>query len=164
LLDESSWIQICSVEQHHAPDDDFKQYPIACFKVNIKNLKSTFEQTRRCVLFDETLVEKLRETFARSPTAEQGFQFWNKHPAEKRLQELVKQGGDAATRAPYEIQQDHRDFQDFPLHVFRQHLYQEKESCKEGAFWPKKGTRRLTRCIEMLKNNAVMNCRASSTN
>jgi hypothetical protein len=138
LLDESSWIQICSPEQIHAGDDDFKQYPFARLKVNFNNLKAAIELNRRCVLFDEGAVEHQNECFPRNPTTERGYKFWNTHPAEKRLKELIKEGGDAANKKPAEIQQDHPDFQDFPSHVFLQHIYQEKRICKEGAFWQKK--------------------------
>jgi hypothetical protein len=138
LLDESTWIQICSPEQIHAADDDFKQYPIARFKANFNSLKSAIELNRRCVLFDKAAVQHEKERFPRSPTTERGYKFWNMHPAEKRLKELIKEGGNAANKKPAEIQQDHPDFQDFPSHVFRQHIYQEKRICKEGAFWQKK--------------------------
>jgi hypothetical protein len=93
---------------------------------------------RRCVLFDKGAVQHQKERFPRNPTTERGYKFWNKHPAEKRLKELMKEGGNAANRKPAEIQQDHLDFQDFLSHVFRQHIYQEKRICKEGAFWQKK--------------------------
>jgi hypothetical protein len=67
LLDESSWIQICSPEQIHAADDDFKQYPIARFKANFNSLKSAIKLNCRCVLFDEAAVQHQKECFPRSP-------------------------------------------------------------------------------------------------
>lgn len=90
LLDESSWIHVCTPEQIHTSDEDFKKYPIARFKVNFTNLKATVELNRRCVLFDEAAVEKHKEKFPRNPTTERGYKYWNKHPAEKRLEEMVK--------------------------------------------------------------------------
>jgi hypothetical protein len=104
LLDESSWIQICSPEQIHTGDDDFKQYPIARFKVNFNNLKSTIKLSPRCVLFGKAAVEHQKERFPRNPTTEQGYKFWNTHPAEKQLKELINEGGKAANKKPAEIQ------------------------------------------------------------
>jgi hypothetical protein len=141
LLDESVWIQICSPEQIHAGDVDFKQYPIAQFKVNFNNLKSAIKLSCRCVLFDKAACltkQCQKERFPRNPMTEQAYKFWNTHPAEKQLKELIKEGGNTANKKPAEIQQDHPDFQDFLSHVFCQHIYQEKRICKEGAFWQKK--------------------------
>lgn len=137
LQDESSWIQCCSPEQIHAADDDFKQYPIARFKVNFNNLKASIEVDRQCVLFDEAAFKQHEEKFPRNPTTERGYKYWNKHPAEKRLHDMVKQG-ETSNRKPEDIRHDHPDFQDFPPSVFRQHLYQEKRRLKEGVFWQKK--------------------------
>jgi hypothetical protein len=114
------WIQIFSPEQIHAADDDFKQYQIARFKVNFK---SAIALNHRCVLFDKAPVVNQKERFPRNPTIEQGYKFWNVHPAEKPLKELVKQGGNAASRKPSDIQQDNPDFQEFPSHhVFCQQI------------------------------------------
>jgi hypothetical protein len=96
LLDESLWIQICSLEQIHAGDDDFKQYPIARFKVKFNNLKSAIELSRRCVLFHKAAVEHQKEWLPRNPSTEQGYKFWNMHPAEKQLKESIKEGGGTA--------------------------------------------------------------------
>jgi hypothetical protein len=126
LLDESLWIQVCSPEPIHVGDDDFKQYPIARFKVNFSNLKSAIKLSCRCVLFDKAAVEH-----------QQGYKFWNTHPAEKRLKELIKEGGNTANKKPAEIQQDHPDFQDFPSHVFRQHIYTRRNKSARKVLFSK---------------------------
>lgn len=137
LLDESSWVHICTPEQIHASDDDFRKYPIDRFKVNCSNLKAAIEVEHAAVSFDEAAVKQHHDKFPRGPSTERGYKFWNKHPAEKRLKEIVKRGGTAG-RKPMDIRQDHPDFQEFPPTVFRKHLHQEHRAFKEGAFWQKK--------------------------
>lgn len=137
LMDESSWVQLCTPEQIHESDDDFKQYPLVRFKVNFNTLKSSIELERTIVAFDDKAVKEHQQKFPRNATTERGYKFWNKHPAEKRLQEAVKLGA-TSNRKPSSVQQDHPDFQEFPLPVFRTHLYQEQRKKKESPFWQKK--------------------------
>lgn len=137
LLDESSWVQLCTPEEIHCGDKDFEQYPIARFKANYTTLKTRIESEQQSVMLDERAFKQHQEKFPRKATTERGYKFWNKHPAEKRLEGMVKRG-ETVNRKPSEIREMHPDFQEFPSPVFRSHLYQEQRKAKEGAFWQRK--------------------------
>jgi hypothetical protein len=71
LLDESLWIQICSLEQIHAADDDFNQNQSHNSKPT-STISSPQSATlnRRYVLFDKAAVVNQKERFPRNPTTE----------------------------------------------------------------------------------------------
>jgi hypothetical protein len=80
--------------------------------------------------------------------------FWHTHKAKKLLAEDVK-SGKAYKMKPKELWSTKKEYKDFPLDVFRNHIHQEKRFQREGPYWQlkrnKKGLRRHEAHVKELK-------------
>jgi hypothetical protein len=83
LLDDSSWIQLCTTKEIWNDEPLFKQYKWENFRNNFNSMKTSIEQEQSCVKFDEAAFEKEKAMFPRNVTTERGYLFWNGHAADK---------------------------------------------------------------------------------
>ncbi len=137
LQDPSSWVHILSEEQVHASDDLFKKYPLRNFKVNFNTLKKAVELEQGAIQFDKLALEADNERHPRKTLTERGYNYWDRHPAQRLLADDVKAGITTHLK-PTELQKTRPEFQEFPLAVFRGHKYQEERKMREGVYWQKK--------------------------
>ena len=63
--------------------------------------------------------------------------FWNNHPASDLLEKDEK-SGIAKSMKPAKLWESRKEYQDFPLRVFRKHLYQERMKQLAAPFWQHK--------------------------
>lgn len=137
LADESSWVHQASIEEVHEREPIFKQYPLKDFKRNYKNLIKRIQEEKACIAFDQSALNKEKELFPRNPTTVRGNPFWDGHIAQTLLAEDVKSGR-SSTMKPSELRESRVEYQDFPLPIFRPHVYQEQRKVREGVYWQKK--------------------------
>ncbi len=138
LSDESSWVhQSTSVEEVYEAEPLFKLYPLKNFKTNFKNLKESMKEERDSIHFDQAAFEKERALFPRNPTTKGGNPFWDRHDAQRLMVEDVKAGRTVQMK-PSVLRDTRVEYQDFPLEVFRNHIYQEERKEREAVYWQKK--------------------------
>ena len=74
-----------------------------------------------------------------------GYPFWHKHPSKMLLRADVK-ANKGAKLVPKVLWKSRKEYQDFPLSVFRNHVYHEKRRLREKPYWQvkrnKKGLRK----------------------
>jgi hypothetical protein len=126
-----------NADDAHASDDLFKRYPLKNFKSYFKSMQSSMARERDAIAFDQLSLQADMTSFPRNAATERGYLFWDGHPAQTLLAEDVKEGR-AAGKAPTQLQQEREEYKEFPLHVFRKHLYQEERKQREKVYWQKK--------------------------
>ena len=71
--------------------------------------------------------------FPRQPNTIRGYPHWDGHPASNLLEKDVKDGtAEMKPSALYDTKDEHKQF---PIEVFRDHIYQEKRKQREEAGW-----------------------------
>lgn len=115
----------------------FRQYNFGNFKTNCASLKEKVASDRRTAMVETEAFESDMKLYKRKELTVGGYPFWHLHPAKALLEEDVKDGlADKFT--PKEMRMTRKEYQAFPLHVFRSHVHQEKRKQREGAFWAHK--------------------------
>ena len=63
-----------------------------------------------------------------------GYPFWDSHPANLLLKEDVEIGLVSRVK-PAELRALRKEYKEFPLKVFRSHIYQEQRERREKDYW-----------------------------
>ena len=96
----------------------------------MKALKTAIENQGNVIVEDIRLVETELAALYISENNKRGYPHWHKHDAKQLLAEDIKQGRNSS-RKPQDFQTDRSEYQQFPLAVFRGHIYQENRKQRE---------------------------------
>lgn len=76
------------------------------------------------------------------------YPFWNQHPAAALLCE-DERNGTARSMKPQELWNSRTEYKDFPLSVFRKHIYQERMKQLAAPFWQHKRNKAAAKTNEV---------------
>ena len=153
LLDPNSPIHNMSVEQILGMDARYKQYPK--FKKYYEDLKEKVEEEKRVVEIDDLAARMHLMSFPTPHMNARGYPNWKGHPAKELLEvDVAKKLQDKMK--PVELQKTRNEYKEFPLHVFRKHLYQEVDKQRGSAYWAdKRNKKALKKYLERVKERAA---------
>ena len=135
-------------EAVHSMKPEWKIYPLANFKTNLKNLRQSIEKDYRRMEADLGWYnhdrKKLLEIRKKDPPAEDPEKSWHKSNARVLLKQDIDAGLHTQMK-PSEIYQRHNGaYKEFPPDVFRKHVHQEvQERASRAHRFAKKKLRQL---------------------
>jgi len=132
LSDKSDFIENKSPEEVWESNEWFKQYPLARFIANMKNLQKALEARGCIVASDNKEIEAelatLRALNQQPPI--RCYPLWHKHPAMRLLEQDIKDGLHEGL-APLQFQATRPEYEEFDIEIFRKHIYQEQRKQRE---------------------------------
>ena len=133
---------------------EFQVYELEKFKTYNQNMKKLTDKRRMQVQEEEDAYHKDMLTLPHATTTRKGYPFWNKHRASELLEE-DEMSGVARRMKPKQLWASRIEYQDFPLSVFRKHIYQERMKKLAAPFWQHKrnkdAKKRFEEAEEMMK-------------
>jgi hypothetical protein len=114
--------------------DLFKPYEFHNFKTNLENLKETLKKGREMVQIDEEAFLKDQSVIPRKTMTSGGYSPWNTSPAKTLLEQDVRENKHNGIK-PRAFQLSRPEYQEFPLTVFRKHIYQEEYAQTGRSYW-----------------------------
>ena len=112
----------------------FKCYPIADFKKHNKNMIILTRKKRKQIKKEEKALMQDWIAFPRKSTTGRNVPFWDTHIASSMLKE-DESDGTAKKISPKALWESREEYQEFPLAIFRKHIYQERSKQLSAAFW-----------------------------
>lgn len=112
----------------------FSCYPLKDFKKYVDKMKKMTDKRRVLLEEQERDFEHHCLHYPRKAMTNRGYPFWDTHPASTLLVEHVKSGF-ADKYKPKELWMLSEHYKDFPLGVFRGHMYQEKYKQLAAPYW-----------------------------
>jgi hypothetical protein len=106
------------------------RYPKHRFIDNMKNIKKALEDKGRVIEEDIKLISEELAALNFSNVTKRGHPHWHTHSAKKLLAEDLLQGRNVNMK-PKEFHATRQEFEEFPLRVFRGHIYQEQRKQRE---------------------------------
>ena len=135
LLDEDSdgRIHAMSVDDVYMLSPLFQVYEKANFKTNLKNLKESIRKTREQAVLHEEALRHDRKLVPVKPTP-RGYPRFDTSVAKQLLEKDVKDNKHKGIK-PRIFQQSRPEYLDFPLDVFRKHIYQAEYAQNGRSYW-----------------------------
>ena len=130
LMDTTSDIHWKTPEEVWKSSEWFQQYPKHRFIDNMKNIKKALEDKGRVIEEDIKLISEELAALNFSNVTKRGHPHWHTHSAKKLLAEDLLQGRNVNMK-PKEFHATRQEFEEFPLRVFRGHIYQEQRKQRE---------------------------------
>ena len=130
IMDETSDIHRKSPEEVWKSSEWFQQYPKHRFIDNMKNLKNALEARERVVQEDIRLIQAELAALNLSDKTMRGYPHWHTHAANKLLADDLKFGRNGDMK-PLSFRNTRDEYKNFPLQVFRRHIYQEQRKQRE---------------------------------
>ena len=145
MTDEQLW------ESH----DQFKLYDFAKFKEYNKRMKDLTSKRKERIRNEEAAFNRDMLKLPPKNTTARGYPFWNNHPASDLLKE-DETNGTAKQMKPEDLWKSRLEYQDFPLLVFRKHIYQERMKQLAAPYWQhtrnKNAKKKYEEAQEMMKD------------
>ena len=132
-------------------DPIFQQYEFEKFKDYLKNMANRTD-ARKKQIHDEYLafLSDMRKLPASGMTS-RGYPFWDTHDASELLEE-DEESGKAKELKPKQLWKSRPEYQDFPLDVFRKHIYQLRYKRLATPFWQYKRNKNARMKYEETEN------------
>ena len=130
LMDTTSDIHWKTPEEVWKSSEWFQQYPKHRFIDNMKNIKKALEDKGRVIEEDIKLISEELAALNFSNVTKRGHPHWHTHSAKKLLAEDLLKGRNVNMK-PKEFHATRQEFEEFPLRVFRGHIYQEQRKQRE---------------------------------
>ena len=137
INNKKSKIHHMTAEEIWDSDPIFQQYPFDKFEEYLTTLQKAAANEEEIALIndDEFWTEMI--AYPRDIVTDRGVPYWDSHPASSLLAEDVRDGT-ADMIKPKELHQMRIQYTEFPLKVFRQHIYQERRRLREEPGWVEK--------------------------
>ena len=136
-----------SAEQIWRSHPEFQQYELEKFKTYNKNMKALTSKRKKSINDEEASYHRDMLKLPRNATTSRGLPFWNNHPASELLKN-DEASGVAAGMTPKQLRMSRKEYQDFPLPVFRKHIYQERSKQLAAPFWQHKRNKNAMKKLE----------------
>jgi hypothetical protein len=137
FMDPKTGIHDMSPEEIHESDPLFLMYPLEDFKKYVKNMAALTEAKIQQLILDKRAYECHISRFPRNSLTIRGYPFWDTSCACKLLTEDWLNGNVQSIK-PADLWKSREEYKEFPLHIFRAHIYQEKRKQLEGPYWQNK--------------------------
>ena len=123
-----------SAEEIWNSHSEFRKYDLESFITYNKNMLKLTKKRKQQINSEEASFLRDVEQFPRKTTTSRGLPFWHEHPASELLKN-DETDGVAKTMKPKQLWKSRIEYQDFPLSVFRKHIYQERTKQLASPFW-----------------------------
>ena len=130
--DDKSNVHSMSDEEVYNSHPWFQNYSYKKFEKYLSVIKEAAENLRDVVSNDEQEILAELAAFPRGDVTIHGYPFWDTHDASALLEVDVREGDEMM---PKELWESRAQYQDFPLEVFRNHIYQAKRKMREEPGW-----------------------------
>ncbi|KAL7523074.1 hypothetical protein ACHAWF_000353 [Thalassiosira exigua] len=134
VKDKRSYIHRMTPEEAHQSNKEFARYPLGKFKEYLALAKTSASNDEKIVQMNEDEIWREEMAYPREEETEHGYPFWDTHPARDLLAHDVRDGA-STEMPPKKLWQSRAEYQCFPLHVFRGHIYQEERKQREKPGW-----------------------------
>ncbi|KAL7539090.1 hypothetical protein ACHAWF_006291, partial [Thalassiosira exigua] len=145
--DDKSFVHRMTAEEIHASNPLFKNYPLPKFKDYLKGIKEVAAKESEIVKMNEKEIWQDELAFPRKEMTCRGYPFWDTHPARALLEEDIK-SGNTEKEEPKKVWESRAEYMQFPLHVFRGHIYQEMRRQRERPGWVVKRNKKALKMHE----------------
>ena len=123
---------------------EFQVYELEKFKTYNTNMKKLTGKRLSLISQEEAAYNEDMLTIPHAEITSKGYPFWNKHPASKLLEE-DETSGVAREMRPKQLWASRIEYQDFPLSVFRKHIYQLRMKQLAVPYWQYKRNENATK-------------------
>lgn len=123
-----------SVEEVWQSDELFQQYELEKFKEYYKSMVIRTDQRKQSIRDEYKAYQDDMMKLPRCNTTTRGYPFWDTHKASESLQE-DKESGRAKELKPMALWKSRTEYQNFPIDVFRKHIYQLRAKKLAAPFW-----------------------------
>ena len=127
-------INVMTAEQIWHSHPKFQQYDYEKFKKWDKAMQKLTSKKRKLIDEEEDSFQKDMIAFPRNARTSRDLPFWHTHAASKLLKEDVRSGHSKSMK-PMQLWRSKREYQEFPLLVFRKHIYQERTKQLAAPCW-----------------------------
>ena len=127
-------IEKMSAEEIWKSSPLFQQYELIKFKEHLKTMSERTMKRRQLIQQEHESFMADMLAFPPNSVTSRGYPFWDTHPACKLLEE-DEISGRAATMKPQVLWKSRREYQAFPLSVFRKHIYQLRTKLLAAPYW-----------------------------
>lgn len=150
---------------------EFQLYEFEKFKTYNQNMATLTSKRKHLIdQEEESFKRDMSKLQERSNVTCRGYPFWHTHPASILLKDHVTDEmlGKVEKMKPHQLWNLTVEYQDFPLSIFRKHLYQERSKQLAAPYWQHKRNKNAQKKHEereeMLKewNNMQMNRKVDS--
>ena len=125
----------------------FQKYELEQFKKYNTKMKGLTSKRRRLLDEEEDAYQKEMLSCPKKEATSRGYPFWNCHPAADLLKEDEIVGA-AKRMKPIKIWESRPEYQDFPLYIFRKHIYQERSKQLASPFWQHRRNKMAMKQVE----------------
>ena len=125
----------------------FQKYELEKFKSYNSNMKKLTDKRRQLIRIEMAAYREDMLTLPPATITSRGYPFWNKHRASELLKE-DEANGVAKEMQPKQLWKSRVEYQDFPLPVFRKHIYQERMKQLAAPYWQYKRNENATKRFE----------------
>ena len=115
----------------------FKQYEYKSFKQWNASMKKMTTKRREQVDNEENAFQNDMLKFPKNKITSRYLPFWNDHPASKLLEDDVSKGM-SKMWTPTQLWKSRKEYQDFPLPIFRKHIYVVQTKQLAAPYWQHK--------------------------
>ena len=139
--EESRKLAGMSAEQIWRSHPQFRLYDLEKFVKHNKDMKELTDKRKVLISDEEACYRRdLLKLPERSGTTSRGIPFWHTHAASDLLQQHVaaEMDGSERKRKPQQLWKSRAEYQEFPLKVFRKHIYQERTKQLAVPYWQHK--------------------------
>lgn len=127
--------------------DEFQKYEFDKFKVYITNMKKLTRRRKEVIAEEQRAYDSDVRIIELSEDSGRGYPKWNTHLASDLLHE-DETSGRAKEMKPFELWMSREEYQDFPLKVFRKHVYQERMAQLAAPCWQHKRNQNAKKMYE----------------
>ena len=131
LEDPSDNIHTMTLDEIYHSSAFYREFKKTNFMRNVRNLQGTVSRQCKQADFDRQAVEKLPP---RAELTERGYPFWDKSEAQRILRQSLSSGQIDGMK-PFLVYNQNEEYRKFPLRIFRNQLYKEKNRMRSAAYW-----------------------------
>ena len=162
---KSQIINNMSAEEIWRSHNQFQLYELNKFKTYIKNMEKLTSKRKTLICEEEECFKRDMSKHTKHSSTSRGYPFWHNHQASKLLKEHISNEmlDKVIKMKPQQLWKLREEYQAFPLHIFRKHIYQERTKQLAAPYWQhkrnKNAQKKYEETEEMLKewNQAQMN-------
>ena len=117
--------------------EEYQQYPYINFRTNLNNLRKSIQKLQGHADEDSAALAHDLEVRPRLTKTPRGYPVWDGSAAERFLK-LDIDRGEHEKMNPRMLRGTRKEYEEFPLEVFRDHIYQEVLSRTASLYWSTK--------------------------
>ena len=127
-------IEKMSAEEIWKSSPLFQQYELIKFKEHLKKMADRTTKRKQLIQIEHDAFIADMRALPPNRITSKGYPFWDTHPAFELLEEDEKSGR-TETMTPLELWKSRKEYQEFPLIVFRKHIYQLRTKQLQVPYW-----------------------------